>query len=362
MQEQIARNEIAGAVTVVVAPDRLLHLDSVGFADVASERSMTPDTIFWIASMTKPVTAVAILMLQDEGKLDVADPVAKYLPEFATLQTPSGQPANLTLTHILTHTSGLREATGPEARQAGTLADLVPLWVAGPVQFEPGTSWRYCQSGINAAGRVVEVVSGLSFDSFLEERLFRPLGMTDTTFFPTDEQRARLATAYAKDPERGALEPVPHRPEFGQRGRPPLGNGGLFSTARDYARFCQMLLNDGILDGHRYLSPSAVNLLRTSRTGDLPTGFFQSEVHGNRGRHYGWALGTCVLLNPHEGVAAMLAPGTYGHGGAWGTQAWIDPARRVACILMVQRSNFPNSDASDVRRAFQQSAADALAQ
>jgi CubicO group peptidase (beta-lactamase class C family) len=141
MQEMIGKQEIAGAVTAVVTRDKLLHLDATGFADVAAKRPMTPDTLFWIASMTKPVTGVAILMLQDEGKLNVADPVAKYLPEFATLKTPSGKPANLTLTQILTHTSGLGEAGGPAAQQARTLADLVPPWLAAPMQYEPGDKW-----------------------------------------------------------------------------------------------------------------------------------------------------------------------------------------------------------------------------
>lgn len=134
MQEMIAKNEIAGAITVVVAKDRIVHFETTGHADVAGKRPMTPDTLFWIASMTKPITGVAILMLQDEGKLNVADPVAKYLPEFANLKTPSGKPANLTITQILTHTSGLGEAGGDAARQAKTLADLVPLWLAAPMQ------------------------------------------------------------------------------------------------------------------------------------------------------------------------------------------------------------------------------------
>ena len=151
MQEMIAKNEIAGAITVVAAKNKLLHFETTGFADVARKRPMTPDTLFWIASMTKPVTGVAVLMLQDEGKLNVADPVAKYLPEFANLKTPSGKPANLTITQILTHTSGLGEATGPAAQQARTLADLVPLWLAAPMQYEPGAQWKYTQSGINAA-------------------------------------------------------------------------------------------------------------------------------------------------------------------------------------------------------------------
>jgi CubicO group peptidase (beta-lactamase class C family) len=361
MQAIIAKNEIAGAVTVVVARDKVLHRDASGFADVAAKRPMTSDTLFWIASMTKPVTGVAILMLQDEGKLTVADPVAKYLPEFAALKTPSGKPANLTLTQILTHTSGLGEAGGPAEQQARTLADLVPLWLAAPMQYEPGEKWKYTQSGINAAARIVEVVSGMTFDAFVQKRLFDPLGMTNTTFYPTDEQRARLATAYAKNKDTGALESVPPRPEFGPRNRPPQGNGGLYSTGPDYARFCQMLLNGGTLDGRRYLTAAAMKFLTTPQTADLPTGFFQNDTYGNRGANYGWGIATCILRVPHEGVAAMLSPGTYGHGGAWGTQAWIDPVKGVAYVLMVQRSNFPNSDASDVRRDFQQAAASALA-
>jgi CubicO group peptidase (beta-lactamase class C family) len=360
MQQMIAKQEVAGAVTAVAGRADLLHLETTGFADVAAKRPMQPDTLFWIASMTKPVTGVAVLMLQDEGKLNVADSVAKYLPEFGSLKTPSGKPANLTITQILTHTSGLGEASGPAAQQARTLADLVPIWLAAPMQYEPGERWKYTQSGINAAARIVEVVSGMTFDAFVQKRLFDPLAMKSTTFYPTAEQRARLATAYAKNKETGALEPVPPRPDFGPRDRPPQGNGGLYSTAPDYARFARMLLNGGTLDGRRYLSSAAMTLLSTPQTGDLHTGFFQADTYGNRGANYGWGIATCVLRTPHDGVAGMLSPGTYGHGGAWGTQAWIDPVKNVAYILMVQRSNFPNSDASEVRRAFQDAAARAL--
>jgi CubicO group peptidase (beta-lactamase class C family) len=362
MQEMIAKNEISGAVTVVVTKDRLVHLESTGHADVAAKRLMTPDTLFWIASMTKPITGTAILMLQDEGKVHAADPVAKYLPEFANLKTPSGKPANLTITQILTHTSGLGEAGGPAAQKAKTLAELVPLWLAAPMQYEPGEKWKYTQSGINAAARIVEVVSGMTFDAFLQKRLFDPLGMKDTTFYLTDPQRARLATGYAKNKDTGALEAAPPRADYnGTRARPPQGNGGLYSTPRDYARFCQMMLAGGTLEGRRFLSAAAMKFLNTPQTGGLPTGFFQNETYGNRGANYGWGLGTCVLRTPHEGVAVMLSPGSYGHGGAWGTQAWVDPVKGVAYVLMVQRANFPNSDASDVRRVFQQAAAAALA-
>jgi CubicO group peptidase (beta-lactamase class C family) len=356
MQQMISQNEIAGAVTVMVSKNKTIHLETTGYADVAAKRPMTPDTLFWIASMTKPITGTAILMLQDEGKLNVADPVAKYIPEFANLKTPLGKPANLTIKQILTHTSGLGEA-GAGSQQAKTLADLVPLWLAAPMQYEPGEKWKYTQSGINAAARIVEIVSGMTFDAFCQKRLFDPLGMKNTTFYPTSEQRARLATAYAKSRDTGQLEPVPPRTDFGPRDRPPQGNGGLYSTATDYARFCQMLLNGGTFEGHRYLSAAAMKFLMTPQTGELPTGFFQDKGYGT---NYGWGIATCILKATHDGVAAMLSPGTFGHGGAWGTQAWIDPVKGVAYVLMVQRSNFPNSDASTVRLQFQQAAAKAL--
>jgi len=362
MQELVTKQEISGAVTAVVAKDRVLHLEATGLADLASKRPMTPDTLFWIASMTKPVTGVAVLMLQDEGKLKVSDPVSKYLPGFAALKTPSGKPANLTITQILTHTSGLGEASGPAAQEARTLADLEKLWLATPMQYEPGEKWKYTQSGINAASRIVEVISGKTFDVFVQEKIFTPLGMKDTTFYPTDEQRSRLVTAYARSATSGALEVVPPRADFGPRNRPPQGNGGLYSTAPDYARFARMLLNGGTLEGHRYLTPAAMTFLTTPQTpAAMPTGFFQTDAGGNRGANYGWGIATSILKTPHDGVASMLSPGTYGHGGAWGTQAWIDPVKGVAYILMIQRSGLPNSDGSDVRLAFQKAAAAALA-
>lgn len=361
MQAKVAENEIAGAVTVVADKDRILHLESTGFANVAAKKPMTPDTLFWIASMSKPVTGAAIMILRDEGKLSVTDPVAKFIPEFAHLKTPSRKPANLTITQILTHTSGLGEAAKEDAMKVKTLEDLSKLWLAAPMQYEPGEKWKYTQSGINAAGRIVEVVSGMPFDEFLQQRLFEPLGMTNTTFYPTDAQKASQATGYAKNKDTGVLEEAPPRADFGTRDRPPQGNGGLYSTPRDYIRFCQMLAGGGTFEGKKILSPEAVKEFSAVHTGDLPCGFFQSEMFGNRGMNYGWGIGACVLKTPHPGVAEVLSAGSFGHGGAWGTQAWIDPVKGVVYVLMVQRANFNNSDASPVREAFQKAAAAALA-
>lgn len=353
MQQHVAAGAISGAVTMVVTKDRLLHLEANGLADIASARPMTADTVFGIKSMTKPVTGVAVLMLQSEGKLNVDDPVAKYLPEFAGLKTPSGRPANLTIAQLLVHTSGLGEGLGESGSttdRARTLADLVRQALASPMQYEPGSRWKYTQSGINTAARIVEVVSGVGFDQFLSSRLFEPLGMNSTRFYPGGKMQQRMATLYAKDKDTGAVKPVPPRTDLASRDRPPLATSGLYSTATDFGRLCQMLLNGGELDGRRYLSPEALKSLATPRTGDLKAGFVPGSA---------WGLATGVVTGP-QGVTAMLSPGTYGHGGAYGTQMWIDPARGIAYILMIQRTGFGNGDASEVRRDFQQAAADAL--
>jgi CubicO group peptidase (beta-lactamase class C family) len=274
MRSAVKAQDVSGAVTVVATRDQVLHCDATGLANLTNREPMRPDSLFWIASMTKPVTAVAVLMLQDEGKLKITDPIAKYIPEFAGLKTPSGQPADLTLAQVMTHTSGLGEAPREAAANAHTLADLIPAYLAAPMQFEPGTKWNYCQSGINTASRIVEIVSGLSFDVFLQQRIFDPLGMKNTTFYPSRKPSAHLVGTCRKNRATGALEMAAPPAGFGTEGRPALGNGGLFSTGPDYARFCQMLLAGGTLNGKRYLSPEAMKLLTTVQTGDLPTGFF----------------------------------------------------------------------------------------
>ena len=346
-------HEISGAVTLVATSERIVHLSATGNADLGEGKPMRPDTIFWIASMTKPITATAVLMLQEEGKLSVDDPVDNYLPEFKSLRTSDGKSVRVTIRHLLTHTSGMGEISPAEARGIKNLAGVIPLYVAKPVKFEPGTQWAYCQSGINTAARVVEVVSGALFDEFVERRLLGPLGMKDTTFYLTETQLPRLAQTYRRT-NRGELTTTAIGFLNGKaptsRDRFPAANGGLFSTAPDYARFCQMVLNGGEHEGRRYLKPESVQLMTTVQTGDLKTGF----TPGN-----GWGLGWCVIREP-QGVTAVLSPGTFGHGGAYGTQAWIDPLKKRTYILMIQRADYPNSDASDVRRAFQEVANAAL--
>ncbi len=345
----VEKHEVSGAVSLVVTRKNIVHVSAVGQADITAGTPMAPDTMFWIASMTKPITAAAIMMLQDEGKLSIEDPIGKYIPELATLKTKDGKEYKLTLRQCLTHTSAMGEATPAESDSSKTLAELIPHFAEKPLQFEPGSKWSYCQSGINTLGRIVEIVSKQPLQEFLSKRFFEPLGMKDTTFYPTKEQLPRIVKGYKlADDKLTEVPPIPlvdpKREHF------PAANGGLYSTAADYARFAQMLLNQGSLDGKQYLKPESVNAMSTIQTGDLKVGF----TDGN-----GWGLGCCVVRKP-QGVSEMLSPGTFGHGGAWGTQAWMDPEKGVAYILMVQRANFPNADNSDVRKAFQAAAVEAL--
>lgn len=349
MREFVDAGEIAGAVTLVASREGTLDLTTVGHQDIESKSPMTDRTVFWIASMTKPITGVAVLMLEEQGKLSLEDLVSKYVPEFEQLKDSQGKSAAITLKHLLTHTAGLSELTSDESAPLRGLDELTNLVVKKPLQFVPGSQWKYSQTAINSAARVVEVVSGEKFDEYLNKRLFQPLKMTDTAFYLSKEQELRLAKSYRREAD-GELKLDQVRILYGKPAtsidRMPLANGGLFSTAPDYARFCRMLLGGGTLESARILRPETVRRFSEIHSGDLKTGF----TPGN-----GWGVGCCVVREP-QGVTAELSAGSFGHGGAYGTQAWIDPVRDRIYILMVQRSNFTNSDASPVRVALQKAA------
>ncbi len=349
LKEFVKQNEIAGAVTVVVTPDKVIHLDTLGMANIEKQIPMQPDTMFWVASMTKPFAGLAICKLEEEGKLKLEDTVDKYIPEFKNLKNDKGEPVQITILQLLTHTAGLQEVALKDVIDIPNLAGLIPLYVAKPVQFVPGSQWRYSQSGINTAGRIVEILSGLTFDEYLKKEFFEPIGMTSSAFYLTPEQNDRLATAYNRTPE-GKLEANPtnrillDKKSPTSRDRYPAPNAGLFSTAPDYGKFCQFLLNEGSVNGKQIVKPETIKRFRTIHTTpEHKTGF----TPGN-----GWGVGTCVVREP-QGITAKMSPGTFGHGGAYGTQFWIDPERKIGWVLMVQRSNFQNGDASVVREAFQ---------
>ncbi len=349
MNAFVETNQVAGVVVLVADKQGTFVTRSYGMADKAHAKPMTNDSIFWIASMTKPITGACIMLLQEEGKLSLDDPITKHLPEMESLKLDDGTPAIITIGQLLSHTSGMAELAAEEAYTSRDLTEAAERYSKVKMLFAPGSKWKYSQTGINTAARIVEVVSHQPFDRFVQQRICEPLGMVDTTFYLSQKQLPRLAKSYQRT-EAGELEETTIKLLAGRsptdENRMPAANGGLFSTANDYAKFCRMLLNDGELDGKRVLSPESVKTMRTIVTGELVTGF----TPGN-----GWGVACCVVREP-QGVSEVLSSGSFGHGGAYGTQAWIDPTKERVYVLMTQRSNFENSDASDVRRQFQEAA------
>lgn len=363
-QEFVDQQHLSGAVLLVARRGAVGALEAVGFRDLESRAPMKPDTIFRIASMTKPITAAGLLALEDEGKLSVDDPVEKHLPEFKgqmMVQSKSGgavtlvrPPRPITLRDLLTHTSGLAGLppglSDLYRRRHRTLAEAVMAFSQRPLEFEPGTKWSYSNTGMDTLGRVIEVVSGKRYEDFLEERFFGPLGMKDTFFYATPERLERAAVLYKRDKEK--LLAADNFLGDVSEGRYPIPAGGLFSTAPDLLRFYQMLLGKGAFGGRRYLAEATVEKMTAVQTGDLKTGFVDGM---------GFGLGVGVVREP-RGVTEMLSPGTYGHGGAFGTQGWIDPKKGMIYVLMIQRVGLPNGDASEMRKAFQSIAASAVAE
>jgi CubicO group peptidase (beta-lactamase class C family) len=364
MQKFVDDHEIAGAVTVVGRKDGVVHHGAVGSLELDTNKAMPKDAIFRIASMTKPITAIGIMILAEEGKLSVDDPVEKHLPEFRgqmLIASRSSDTLNLkkpprpiTLRDLLTHTSGLPSKM-PDGlsdlytKRQHTLAEAVMAFSQRPLDFEPGSKWLYCNPGIDTLGRVIEVVSGQSYEDFLKKRVFDPLEMKDTTFYPTKEQLQRVPPIYnKKDGKLVAAENPVTGPPTGARY--PIPAGGLYASGADLAKLYQLMLNNGSLGKVRILSQESVATMTKVQTGDLKTGFTEGM---------GWGLGWGVVRTP-TGMTEMLSRGAYGHGGAYGTQCWIDPKQDLFVILLIQRGNLPNSDESKIRQEFQAAAVEAL--
>jgi CubicO group peptidase (beta-lactamase class C family) len=346
MQEFADTKQFSGSVTLVANRGKVVHWEAIGVADVATGQPMAKDSMFAIASMTKPITATALMILQDEGKLSIDDPVAKYVPQFKDVSLADGlAKTEMTIRHLLTHTSGL----GGEQQCIGSLKATAEELATRKLSFEPGTKWQY-SPGLNVCGRIIEVVSGRAYEKFLAERIFEPLKMVDTTFTPNESQRQRIAKLYQPSEEKPLLALASHWITDLSGDVVPTPSGGLFSTASDMATFYQMILNGGELDGKRIVSAAAVKQMTTIQTGELATGF----TPGN-----GWGLGWCVVREP-QGVTAHVSPGTFGHGGAFGTQGWVDPKTQTIYVLMIQRTKFGNSDGSDIRGEFHRLVAEFL--
>ncbi len=340
---------VAGVVTLVSRHGEIVEFEAQGTADIEAGRPMKKDTIFQIMSMTKPVTAVGIMMLAEEGKLSLRDAVEQYLPEFrnqkvATTIGPEalrlGQPDRpITIRDLMTHTAGIQDPAPAAIKDYPqlmnvSLKDVVEQLARQPLLFQPGTKWSYSSPGIEILGRIIEVCSGQKYEDFMAERVLRPLGMKDSFFFPTAAQTGRIAMVYRHQEKKLVRSPAsilggdPTR--YRQGAIFPAPGWGLYSTAGDLQHFYQMMLNGGTYEGKQYLSTFSVKLMR--------------EVHTEKIRPVGWMGGTGYglaweVVNDSEGEAVGHTKGTYGHGGAFGTQGWIDPTNDLIRILLVQNSD-----------------------
>lgn len=348
--------QITGAVTMIARHGQIAHVQSQGWMDREEQKPMRRDAIFRMASMTKPVTAVAILMLLEEGKLRLSDPVSTFIPEFTDTQVaiPVDETARfvpgeipdhytvpasreITLRDLLTHTSGL-ESGGLGGRIGNTIAprdtkmnleQYIPTLGKVPLDFQPGTRWRYSAlAGIEVLGRVVEVASGMTLDRFLQERLFGPLGMEDTAFTVPADKQSRLVMLYERTDE-GQLERSEGNPAWLDTTTLFAGGAGLYSTADDYIRFAQMLANGGELDGQRILGLRTVELMASNHIGEL------YGPDANRPEGLGFGLAVEVVLDPVK-ADTRRGPGSFGWGGAFGTYYWVDPHNDLVGLLMVQ--------------------------
>jgi CubicO group peptidase (beta-lactamase class C family) len=358
VQRHIDEHDISGAVTLVARKGRIVHLEAHGAMDLESKKPMGKDGLFWIASMSKPITGVAILMLLEEGKVRLNDPVSKFIPEFRGMKVammqerPAGAPAlpgtpplfypvpavrEITIQDLLTHVSGLASggaASGAEvakvARKPGEkLADYIPRLGTTPLDFQPGSRWSYSPgAGFDTLGRIVEIVSDQTFDQFLRQRIFEPLGMADAFFHPSADRLPRVAAMYHRAD--GELRRVDTQNRLTNTTY-FSGAGGLMTDAGDYLQFGQMLLDGGVLNGKRLLSPKTIELMSS---------VFAPDTLPGRARGRGFGLSVQVVSDP---IAAgyRVSAGSFGWDGAFGTHFWVDPKEKVVGVLMVQTDN-PN--------------------
>ncbi len=369
VQRHIDAGTISGAVTLVARHGKIAHLEAHGLMDIESKRPMPKDGVFRLASMSKPITAVAVMMMIEEGKVRLSDPVSRFIPEFKSMKVAVAKPnargggaapagpggaggrggpppevdlvsatREITIRDLLTHGSGLMSnglgnATAGAAATRGpndTLATYIPKLGAVALDFQPGTLWRYSGlAGFDVLSRVVEIASGKPYDQFLRERLFDPLGMKDTGFALTPAIQPRLVTLYRRG--QNGLERLAD-----QNGLSSAtyfsGAGGLVSTAEDYAQFGTMLVNGGELNGKRYLSPRTIELMASNHTSEMAGGQMGMSQKG-----IGFGLGVQVVEDP---VAAdrRVSKGAWGWAGAYGTNVHIEPAADMVQIILMQTS------------------------
>ena len=344
VQPFVEKGALAGAVMLVADKDKILSVETAGYSDVAAKQPIKAEGIFWIASMSKPVSSTALMVLVDEGKVQLDDPIEKYLPEFKETWMISLHEGNhlvlrhpkrpITIRDTLRHTSGMpfQSALEKPTLDGLPLSVAVRSYAMTPLISEPGAKYQYSNAGINTAARIIEVVENQSFEDFLQKRLFNPLGMKDTTFWPSDEQVARVVKAYSPTEDKQGLKEIKISQltyPLNDRKRGPMPAGGLFSTAADMGIFCQMILNNGEFKGKRYLSEKSVKEMATRQTNEG-----MKDSYG-----LGWAVGD----------------GWLGHGGALSTNMTVNYKQGLATVWLVQHAGFPQ-DGDKAHGVFTQAA------
>jgi CubicO group peptidase (beta-lactamase class C family) len=364
MKEFVDAGKTAGIVTLVARHGHVASLEAVGFQDLERKTPMRVDSIFRIMSVTKPVTCAGIMVLVDEGRLSLLDPAERFIPEFKGLKVnPCGTRVGhncelveatrpITVLDLMTHTSGLGERGGgrggaPEPPPSSLAEQIAGAASRATLIFQPGTAWNYTNFGIAVLGRIIEVASGKSYGQFMAERIFRPLGMNDTFYDVPQEKASRLSTVYTFAD--GHLKPLARPIPAGAR--IPSPDSGLLSTAADLARFNQMMLNKGVLNGKRVLSPAAVESMTTSYTRNILAGYAPGVGQG-----YGYE----VVREP-LGMYRYTSIGSFEKAGVYRTYIWVDPAKDLVGIILMQRNTGgPAADLADEVNIFMAMAAAAV--
>jgi CubicO group peptidase (beta-lactamase class C family) len=370
MQLHIDAHDVSGAVTLVARNGQVVWFEAQGLTDIEAKKPMQKNATFRVFSMSKPICGVAILMLLEEGKVRLNDPVSKFIPEFrgSKVAVAQDRPANapvsdppkyytipatreITIQDLLTHVSGLASGGPASAYELrglmdvlgrGTLADMMPKFAASPLDFQPGSRWTYSPlAGFDTLGRVVEVASGMSFDQFLKQRIFTPLGMKTTAFHPGDDGWSSVVTAYHR--AEGTLRKA-ENPNRLQSKTYFSGAGGLVSTAEEYAQFALMLSAGGQLNGKRLLSPKTVELMSSV--------FVPDTLPGRApGRGYGLSV---EVVNDPVAAGRRVSKGSFGWDGAYGTHFWVDPKEKLIGVMMIKTDNPDRQMDRDVENAVMQ--------
>ncbi|HKS27203.1 MAG TPA: serine hydrolase domain-containing protein [Pyrinomonadaceae bacterium] len=319
---------MAGAVTLVARRGEVVSFEAIGYQDLENREPMRRDTIFDIRSVTKPITAIGIMILMEDGKLALDDPVEKYLPDFRTARGAQGASSPITIRHLLTHTAGMPFNRPPEIENITitrdrTLSDVASILSKQEPEFEPGTRFRYYSGGFAVLGRIIEVASGKAYEQFIKERIFEPLGMKDSFFFIPYEKRNRVATIYRL--QNGKLRKWEEIESYAMKAKYPAPEFGMYSTASDLYALCRMMLDGGSFRGKRILSRMSVQAMTENNTLNIKSAVTQKPAY----QGLGWGLSGDPMND-----FPLTTAGSFGHNGAFGSIIWIDPKERLVRIFL----------------------------